>query len=123
MRQVRSGSGWVLLQLIPWCSYIDLTRHIQHYTKQLSLKQLPPILSFNLKHYDGSASRKLNTVVRLPAELDMTPFTTRSVKHRNKMGEKKRRDSGGGHGIRRVPSRAADSLGCVDMDFTLLIAT
>ncbi|KAJ3055277.1 hypothetical protein HK097_011008 [Rhizophlyctis rosea] len=86
--------------------------HAQNNTKQLTMKQLPPILGFNLKHYDPlQPNKKTKAIVRLPAELDMTPFTTRSVKHRHKMGEKKRRDSGGGPTVmKRMPSRGTESI-------------
>ncbi|KAJ3299130.1 hypothetical protein HK104_010003 [Borealophlyctis nickersoniae] len=67
----------------------------QEATKQLSLKRLPPVLSFQLKRFEHStqAQSKIETIVRVPAELDMTPYTTRSVKHRNIMARSGKRDS------------------------------
>ncbi|KAJ3046289.1 hypothetical protein HDV00_000102 [Rhizophlyctis rosea] len=90
-------------------------------TKQLSLKRLPPVLSFQLKRFEHSTQaqqQKIETIVRVPMELDMTPYTTRSVKHRNMMG-KPRRDSAGGpaaaaHPARRLSGKVGadkDSLG------------
>ncbi|PVU91636.1 hypothetical protein BB561_004290 [Smittium simulii] len=47
-------------------------------TKQFSIKQLPPVLSFQLKRFNctPNSSSKLNDYVRLPLNLDMTPYTT-----------------------------------------------
>ncbi|KAI8927027.1 hypothetical protein BC831DRAFT_511239 [Entophlyctis helioformis] len=59
----------------------------QEATKQLSMKRLPPVLAIQLKRFEHSAtsSTKIDTFVRVPAELDMTPHTTRSVKLRAKL--------------------------------------
>ncbi|TPX56080.1 hypothetical protein PhCBS80983_g04802 [Powellomyces hirtus] len=58
-------------------------------TKQISVKKLPPILSIQLKRFEHSAksssSSKIETVVRVPAELDMTPYTTRAIKLRSRL--------------------------------------
>ncbi|OMJ22184.1 Ubiquitin carboxyl-terminal hydrolase nonstop [Smittium culicis] len=50
-------------------------------TKQFSIKQLPPVLSFQLKRFNRgiSSTSKLNTYVRLPLNLDMTPYTTNTI--------------------------------------------
>ncbi|KAJ1968294.1 hypothetical protein H4R35_006468 [Dimargaris xerosporica] len=48
-------------------------------TKQLLIKSLPPVLSFQLKRFEHSASAsKIESLIRIPLELDMTPFTTQS---------------------------------------------
>ncbi|TPX32979.1 hypothetical protein SmJEL517_g04018 [Synchytrium microbalum] len=51
-------------------------------TKQLSLKRLPPVLTVQLKRFEQSQAQsvKIETPVRIPAELDMTPYSTRAVK-------------------------------------------
>ncbi|TPX72993.1 hypothetical protein SpCBS45565_g00311 [Spizellomyces sp. 'palustris'] len=58
-------------------------------TKQISIKKLPPVLSIQLKRFEHSAksssSSKIETIVRVPAELDMTPYTTRAMKLRHKL--------------------------------------
>ncbi|OLY79337.1 Ubiquitin carboxyl-terminal hydrolase 51 [Smittium mucronatum] len=50
-------------------------------TKQFAIKQLPPVLAFQLKRFNRglSSSSKLNTYVRLPLDLDMTPYTTNNL--------------------------------------------
>ncbi|PVZ97188.1 hypothetical protein BB558_006866, partial [Smittium angustum] len=50
-------------------------------TKQFAIKQLPPVLSFQLKRFNRglNSSSKLNTYVRLPLTLDMTPYTTNNL--------------------------------------------
>ncbi|KAI9008029.1 hypothetical protein BC832DRAFT_591282 [Gaertneriomyces semiglobifer] len=58
-------------------------------TKQMSVKKLPPVLSIQLKRFEHSAksssSSKIDAIVKVPAELDMTPYTTRAIKLRNKL--------------------------------------
>ncbi|KAJ2352099.1 hypothetical protein GGF43_003844 [Coemansia sp. RSA 2618] len=46
-------------------------------TKQLCLKELPPVLTFQLKRFnhDRPAGSKIDTFVRLPLAIDMTPYT------------------------------------------------
>ncbi|KAJ1958265.1 hypothetical protein IWQ62_004926, partial [Dispira parvispora] len=45
-------------------------------TKRLQVKLLPPVLSFQLKRFEHSkGSSKIESFVRIPSELDMTPFT------------------------------------------------
>ncbi|ORX69385.1 cysteine proteinase [Linderina pennispora] len=50
-------------------------------TKQLSVKELPPILAFQLKRFERTraAAAKIDTFVRLPQHLDMTPYTAAAV--------------------------------------------
>ncbi|KAI7863446.1 hypothetical protein BDF14DRAFT_1844329 [Spinellus fusiger] len=49
----------------------------QEATKQLSVKRMPPVLSFQLKRFEhGGAATKIETKVRFPVQLDMTPYTT-----------------------------------------------
>ncbi|KIK70376.1 hypothetical protein GYMLUDRAFT_32380 [Collybiopsis luxurians FD-317 M1] len=51
-------------------------------SKRLSFRKLPPVLSFQFKRFEhkvsdkSAASRKLDSLVRIPAVLDMMPFTT-----------------------------------------------
>ncbi|PVV02067.1 hypothetical protein BB560_003487 [Smittium megazygosporum] len=50
-------------------------------TKQFSIKQLPPILSFQIKRFNHgfSSSSKINDYMHLPIYLDMTPYTTNGL--------------------------------------------
>ncbi|KAJ8328473.1 hypothetical protein QVD99_006188 [Batrachochytrium dendrobatidis] len=66
----------------------------QEATKQLSMKHLPPVLAIQLKRFEhtATASTKIDTFVRVPSELDMTPHTTRAVKLRAKL-KNSRKDS------------------------------
>jgi len=52
----------------------------QEATKQLTVKRLPPVLCIQLKRFEHSASgsSKIDTKVRFPIQLDMTPYTTRA---------------------------------------------
>ena len=54
----------------------------QEAAKQLSLKKLPPVLAVQLKRFEhtSTTSTKIDTPISIPAELDMTPYTTRSIK-------------------------------------------
>ncbi|KAF7369862.1 Ubiquitin carboxyl-terminal hydrolase [Mycena sanguinolenta] len=49
-------------------------------SKRLSIRKLPPVLSFQFKRFeqkaDKSAARKIDTRIRFPATLNMAPFTT-----------------------------------------------
>ncbi|KAI8807894.1 hypothetical protein BJ742DRAFT_710206 [Cladochytrium replicatum] len=58
----------------------------QEAMKQLSVKKLPPVLGVQLKRFEHTAtsSSKVETHVRIPYELDMTPYTTRFVTLRSK---------------------------------------
>ncbi|RKP37715.1 hypothetical protein BJ085DRAFT_15791, partial [Dimargaris cristalligena] len=50
-------------------------------SKQMLIKLLPPVLSFQLKRFEHNASAsKIETFIRIPSELDMTPFTTQHVR-------------------------------------------
>jgi hypothetical protein len=57
----------------------------QAVVKQLSLKELPPILSIQLKRFEHglSSTSKIEAKVKIPLFLDMTPHTTRAVKVRS----------------------------------------
>ncbi|KAI0327836.1 cysteine proteinase [Cubamyces sp. BRFM 1775] len=51
------------------------------HTKRMSIRKLPPVLSFQFKRFehksaDRSAARKIEAPVRFPASLNMAPFTT-----------------------------------------------
>nr|KAJ3422161.1 hypothetical protein HK105_000907 [Polyrhizophydium stewartii] len=98
----------------------------QEATKQLSMKRLPPVLAIQLKvlspvyvtnraqgmwlkmmthatqrfEHSATTSTKIDTFVRVPPELDMTPHTTRSVKLRAKL-RASRKDSAS----RKIPLR------------------
>ncbi|KAJ2462660.1 hypothetical protein GGI02_005413, partial [Coemansia sp. RSA 2322] len=49
--------------------------------KQLSLRELPPVLTFQLKRFTtASPPAKVDRVVRLPLHIDMTPFTAAARK-------------------------------------------
>ena len=55
----------------------------------MSLKKLPPVLSIQLKRFEHTnQASKIDTHVRVPMELDMTPFTLDSIKQRTKEGER-----------------------------------
>ncbi|KAJ7471011.1 hypothetical protein FB451DRAFT_1472862 [Mycena latifolia] len=50
-------------------------------SKRLSIRKLPPVLSFQLKRFehktsDKSSARKIDAQIRFPATLNMAPFTT-----------------------------------------------
>ncbi|KAI0749382.1 cysteine proteinase [Daedaleopsis nitida] len=52
-----------------------------HASKRLSIRKLPPVLSFQFKRFehksaDKSAARKIEAPVRFPASLNMAPYTT-----------------------------------------------
>ncbi|KAF8424052.1 hypothetical protein EV426DRAFT_600348 [Tirmania nivea] len=51
----------------------------QEATKQLTVKRLPPVLCIQLKRFEHSASgsSKIDTRIRFPVQLEMTPYTTR----------------------------------------------
>ncbi|KAF9434598.1 hypothetical protein BGZ76_007749 [Entomortierella beljakovae] len=53
----------------------------QEATKQLSMKVIPPVLSFQLKRFEHSmGASKIETKIRFPAQLDMTQYTTSARK-------------------------------------------
>ncbi|KAI9285198.1 hypothetical protein BC943DRAFT_51018 [Umbelopsis sp. AD052] len=57
--------------------------------KQLSVKRLPQVLSFQLKRFEhGKSATKIETKIKFPIDLDMTPYTTEygdgSGKHNDK---------------------------------------
>ncbi|KAG0313453.1 hypothetical protein BGZ99_008859 [Dissophora globulifera] len=55
----------------------------QEATKQLSMKVIPPVLSFQLKRFEHSmGASKIETKIKFPAQLDMTQYTTSARKHR-----------------------------------------
>ncbi|KAI1797193.1 cysteine proteinase [Ganoderma leucocontextum] len=52
-----------------------------HASKRLSIRKLPPVLSFQFKRFeqrtlDKSAARKIEARIRFPASLNMAPYTT-----------------------------------------------
>ncbi|CAO3646302.1 unnamed protein product [Cunninghamella blakesleeana] len=53
----------------------------QEATKQLSIERLPSVLSFQLKRFEhGVSASKIETKIKFPIELDMTPYTTKGKK-------------------------------------------
>ncbi|KAF9574972.1 hypothetical protein EC968_004732 [Mortierella alpina] len=53
----------------------------QEATKQLSMKVIPPVLSFQLKRFEHSmGASKIETKIKFPAQLDMTQYTTSARK-------------------------------------------
>jgi len=53
----------------------------QDATKQLSLKSLPPVLCISLKRFEHShiTKTKIETMIKIPVELDLTPYTSPSI--------------------------------------------
>ncbi|ORX43747.1 cysteine proteinase, partial [Piromyces finnis] len=53
----------------------------QDATKQLSLKTLPPVLCISLKRFEHShiTKTKIETMIKIPCELDLTPYTSPSI--------------------------------------------
>ncbi|CED84224.1 cysteine proteinase [Phaffia rhodozyma] len=52
-------------------------------TKQLSIKKIPPVLCFQFKrfeHQPGSTSIKVESPVRFPSSIDMTPYLSQSIR-------------------------------------------
>ncbi|KAJ7620961.1 hypothetical protein FB45DRAFT_927988 [Roridomyces roridus] len=61
----------------------------QEASKRLSIKKLPPVLSFQFKRFehktaDKSSARKIDSQIRFPAVLNMAPFTTLGMKSSEK---------------------------------------
>ncbi|KAI7895802.1 uncharacterized protein EV154DRAFT_493818 [Mucor mucedo] len=54
----------------------------QEATKQLSIKRIPPVLSIQLKRFEHgtSSTNKIETKIKFPAELDLTPYTANKKK-------------------------------------------
>ncbi|KAI8058934.1 uncharacterized protein B0P05DRAFT_599889 [Gilbertella persicaria] len=49
----------------------------QEATKQLSIKRIPPVLSIQFKRFEhGTSTSKIETKIRFPVELDLTPYTS-----------------------------------------------
>ncbi|KAJ7503328.1 hypothetical protein B0H11DRAFT_1975258 [Mycena galericulata] len=58
-------------------------------SKRLSIKKLPPVLSFQFKRFehktaDKSSARKIDAQIRFPATVNMAPFTTLVMKNSEK---------------------------------------
>ncbi|KAJ3412840.1 phosphatidylcholine and lysophosphatidylcholine phospholipase [Chytridiales sp. JEL 0842] len=88
---------------VPGQSAVSSTESIKHVT----IKSLPPVLAFQLKRFEHSGTgAKIETYVRIPLELDMTPYTTRSVKSRTrKMKAHAAPATGGNTGAKRPAGR------------------
>jgi ubiquitin carboxyl-terminal hydrolase 22/27/51 len=57
----------------------------QEASKQLSIKQLPPVLCIQLKRFEhNGSSQKIKFDVKVPFFIDMTPFTSRHFSRRKK---------------------------------------
>ncbi|OBZ81870.1 Ubiquitin carboxyl-terminal hydrolase 22 [Choanephora cucurbitarum] len=53
----------------------------QEATKQLSIKRIPPVLSIQLKRFEhGTSTSKIETKIKFPVELDLTPYTSNKSK-------------------------------------------
>ncbi|KAF8340377.1 uncharacterized protein EI90DRAFT_3035339 [Cantharellus anzutake] len=65
----------------PSCQECD--KQSENATRRLSLRKLPPVLSFQFKRFkqngNSSTVQKVEHPVRFPATLDMSPFTTHAV--------------------------------------------
>ncbi|KAL0945494.1 hypothetical protein HGRIS_000980 [Hohenbuehelia grisea] len=71
------------------CGKCGKAAHEAH--KRLSIRKLPPVLSFQFKRFehksaDKSAARKIDTPVRFPASFSMAPYTTAVMKEMEKDG-------------------------------------
>ncbi|TFK22778.1 cysteine proteinase [Coprinopsis marcescibilis] len=58
-------------------------------SKRMSIRQLPPVLSFQFKRFeqktnDKTSTRKLDTPVRIPASINMAPYTSALVREMDK---------------------------------------
>ncbi|KJA25025.1 hypothetical protein HYPSUDRAFT_37935 [Hypholoma sublateritium FD-334 SS-4] len=58
-------------------------------SKRLSIRKLPPVLSFQFKRFEHktnnkSAARKIDTPIRFPASINMAPYTSLTVKDSGK---------------------------------------
>jgi ubiquitin carboxyl-terminal hydrolase 22/27/51 len=62
---------------------------IQQATKQISIDELPLVLSFQFKRFEHSSQNrsKIETAIRIGQVLDMTPYTSASVLHLRALGE------------------------------------
>jgi ubiquitin carboxyl-terminal hydrolase 22/27/51 len=58
----------------------------QDATKQLSLKTLPPVLCISLKRFEHShiTKTKIETMIKIPYELDLTPYISPSISENSK---------------------------------------
>ncbi|KAI8620523.1 hypothetical protein BC830DRAFT_1059123, partial [Chytriomyces sp. MP71] len=55
--------------------------------KHVTIKNLPPVLAIQLKRFEHSGQgSKVDTFVKIPTNLDMTPFTTQSIQARSSAG-------------------------------------
>ncbi|KAF8193361.1 hypothetical protein BJ912DRAFT_960846 [Pholiota molesta] len=57
-------------------------------SKRLSIRKLPPVLSFQFKRFehktnDKSTARKIDAAIRFPASINMAPYTTLAMKKDN----------------------------------------
>ncbi|KAI8973886.1 hypothetical protein BDB01DRAFT_807992 [Pilobolus umbonatus] len=56
----------------------------QEATKQLSIKSIPPVLSIQLKRFEhGTSTNKIETKIKFPMDLDLTPYTCSKRKSGN----------------------------------------
>ncbi|CAO3574875.1 unnamed protein product [Mortierella alpina] len=72
----------------------------QEATKQLSMKVIPPVLSFQLKRFEHSmGASKIETKIKFPAQLDMTQYTTSARKlKKNKLAALQKLNGGSSDG-------------------------
>ncbi|KAG0005348.1 hypothetical protein BGZ79_005326 [Entomortierella chlamydospora] len=85
----------------------------QEATKQLSMKVIPPVLSFQLKRFEHSmGASKIETKIRFPAQLDMTQYTASARKlKKNKLAAQQKLNgtSGSESGSPSTPSSTTSS--------------
>jgi ubiquitin carboxyl-terminal hydrolase 22/27/51 len=61
-------------------------------SKRLSIRKLPPVLSFQFKRFehktnDKSLARKIDAAIRFPASVNMAPYTSLAMKNANSTGK------------------------------------
>ncbi|KAG0272165.1 hypothetical protein BGZ95_012098 [Linnemannia exigua] len=80
----------------------------QEATKQLSVKVLPPVLSFQLKRFEHSmGASKIETKIKFPAQLDMTQYTTLARKSKKSKLSALQKLNGGSGSENGSPSTAS----------------
>ncbi|KAF8932162.1 hypothetical protein BGZ58_007204 [Dissophora ornata] len=68
----------------------------QEASKQLSIKIIPPVLSFQLKRFEHSmGASKIETKIKFPAQLDMTQYTTSARKLKKSKQDASQKLNGG----------------------------
>ncbi|KAI0705790.1 cysteine proteinase [Cerioporus squamosus] len=91
-----------------------------HASKRLSIRKLPPVLSFQFKRFehnsaDKSAARKIEAPVRFPASLNMAAYTTLVMHKQEQMKE------GGSAAMSLVPDKALGPEALYDYDLFAVV--